>query len=110
MSNKPTMPDQLLRENGPLFSLGRMVATPAAIAEMDLANIPPFELFARHQRGDWGCVGTEDQKLNWEALKDGSRIFSAYILPTSFRLWVITTATDDDGKRESTCILTPDEY
>lgn len=94
----------------PLFSLGRMVATPGAIAEMEKAKVAAFELFARHQRGDWGCVGAGDKKLNDAALKDGSRIFSAYMLPTNVKLWVITTATDDNGNRESTCILTPDEY
>lgn len=57
-----------------------------------------------------GLRGKGDQKLNQEALKDGSRIFSAYMLPTDVKIWCITTATDDDGKRESTCILLPDEY
>jgi len=26
------------------------------------------------------------------------------------KLWVITEAVSDSGNRESTCILTPDEY
>ena len=94
----------------PLFNLGRLVATPGAVAELEKAGVAAFELFARHQRGDWGCVGAGDKKLNQEALKDGSRIFSAFMLPTNVKVWCITTATDDNGNRESTCILLPDEY
>ncbi len=94
----------------PLFTLGRLVATPGAVKEMEKAKVAPFELFARHQRGDWGCVGAGDKKLNDAAVKDGSRIFSAYMLPGNVKVWVITTATDDAGQRESTCILLPDEY
>ena len=45
------------------------------------------------------------------ALKDGSRIFSAYNLPrTGERLWIITEAEGDDGNRASTCVLLPDDY
>lgn len=93
-----------------LLDLGRTVATPGAIAEMEKAKSGPAAFIERHVTGDWGCVSAADKKMNEEALTDGSRIFSAYMLSTGIKIWVITTATDDSGNRESTCILTPDEY
>ena len=54
-------------------------------------------------------VMTDDQ-LNDEALKDGSRILSAYLTLKGKKLWILTEATNDDGHRESTTILLPDEY
>jgi hypothetical protein len=47
---------------------------------------------------------------NDEALKDGSRILSAYLTLKGKKLWVITEATDDDGHRAATTLLLPEEY
>ena len=47
---------------------------------------------------------------NAEALKWGSRILSAYLLPTGVKLYVITEAEDEQGNREYTTILRADEY
>jgi hypothetical protein len=38
----------------PFFPLGRVVATPGAIAVMEAAQIDPVQLLRRHQSGDWG--------------------------------------------------------
>lgn len=47
-----------------------------------------------------------DQAANREAIKDGSRVFSAYKLTDAkLRVWVITEAD-----RSSTTILLPEEY
>jgi hypothetical protein len=60
----------------------------------------------RHVQGDWGDLDDEDRKLNDEALVDGSRIFSAYILKDGHtKIWCITEAD-----RSSTCLLLPEEY
>lgn len=92
------------------FELGQVVATPGALEAMDAAGVTPVDLLRRHSQGDWGDLSTDDKQSNDEAIRDGSRIFSAYILPTDVKLWVITEAKDDTGKRNSTCILLPDEY
>lgn len=93
-----------------LFPLGRTVITCGAQAL--LAAVYPSQgeraacaLLWRHAEGDWGNLEAEDRQLNDMALKDGSRIFSAYDLPSGDRLWVITEAD-----RSSTTILRPDEY
>ena len=88
----------------PFFSLGRVVATPGAIAVMEAARIDPVQLLRRHQSGDWGDLGEEDWRENDLAVGGCIRIFSAYGKPPD-RLWVITEAD-----RSVTTILRPDEY
>jgi hypothetical protein len=46
------------------FLLGRMVATPGALAALSQANQDPLELLARHQQGDWGELSEEDKREN----------------------------------------------
>jgi hypothetical protein len=94
----------------PLFDLGRTLATPGALAALEEAGQSPPELLLRHIRGDWGDLDEDDKRANDEALKDGSRILSAYILPTKAKVWVITEAKDDQGQRAATTLLLPDEY
>jgi hypothetical protein len=48
----------------PLFSLGRIVATPGVITHFEEHDINPFEYLGRHQCGDWGGVPSEDWKSN----------------------------------------------
>jgi len=94
----------------PLFDLGRTLATPGALAELEKAGVSPASLLSRHITGDWGCVSADDKRANDESLIDGSRILSAYILPTKVKVWIITEATDDEGRRAATTILLPEEY
>jgi hypothetical protein len=91
--------------NNPLFHLGQVVATPGAVEALTEAGQTPWEFLARHVQGDWGDVSEGDRQANDEALKDGSRLLSAYQTKTGTRLWVITEAD-----RSSTCLLLPDEY
>ena len=90
---------------GPLFALGRVVATPGALAAMSLAGTSPESLLDRHVRGDWGELGEEDRQANWQALSSGARLLSAYVLPDSVRVWIITEAD-----RSATTILLPGDY
>jgi hypothetical protein len=99
-----------LNKPKPLFDLGQTVATPGALAELEEAQVPPASLISRHVTGDWGCVCDDDKRANDEALRHGSRILSAYILPTGIKIWIITEATDDQGRRSATTLLLPDEY
>ncbi len=65
----------------------------------------------RHICKDWGDLSDEDKRLNDEALHDGSRILSAYILEkTGAKIWLITEAAEDDGERAATTALLPEEY
>src|SRR5262249_22128724 len=95
--------------NNPLFKLGQVVATPAALEALDKAGQQPWQLLVRHVQGDWGDLDAEDRHLNDEGLKDGSRLLSAYTLKTGERVWVITEAADDRGNRAATTLLLPDE-
>lgn len=92
------------------FALGFVTATPAALKAIRQAGQTPAEFLTRHAAGDWGEVCPDDAKLNDEALKDGSRLLSAYTLRSGVRIWVITEAVGDDGQRASTTILLPEEY
>jgi hypothetical protein len=88
----------------PRFEMGRLVATPEALAFCDEHLIAMIGLVRRHLRYDWGNLSDDDKKANDEALRDGSRILSAYEFPEG-KLWIITEAD-----RSSTCILLPSEY
>jgi hypothetical protein len=56
--------------------------------------------WGNHGAGDWGELSWEDMRANDEA----------YILSSSTKIWIITEATDDEGNREATTILLPQEY
>jgi hypothetical protein len=67
-------------------------------------------LFQRHPFGDWGDLEEEDKQRNEQALRNGSRILSAYTLSDGTTIWIITEAEDDDGERSHTTVLLPEEY
>lgn len=94
----------------PKFTLGRLLATPGALAALEEAGQTPLDVISRHVSGDWGDVSPSDKVLNDQALIDGSRILSSFRTRTGERLWVISEATDDTGHRAATTILKPDEY
>jgi hypothetical protein len=87
-----------------LFGLGNIVATPGALDLLDRTGTNAATVLARHQRGDFGTVNAEDVRANRDAIVNGSRILSAYLLATE-RLWIITEAD-----RSSTTLLLPEEY
>jgi hypothetical protein len=87
------------------FSLGQVVATPGALDALTVAGQTPLDLLQRHVAGDWGDLGEADQAENELSLKQGFRIFSAYILKTGVKVWVITEAD-----RSATTLLLPEEY
>ena len=92
------------------FQPGQVVATPGALAALGRAGQEPLFFLQRHLRGDWGEVDAEDWSLNDEALRDGSRLLSAYRTLQGEKLWIVTEGEGDDGQRGSTCLLLPDEY
>jgi len=96
------------------FPLGLVIVMPGAVqalereGDMDVlpAQALAIMLLLRHATGDWGVLPEEDKALNDQALAEGGRIMSAYILRyTQEKIWVITEAD-----RETTTFLLPDEY
>ena len=53
----------------PLFTLGRIVATPSALAAMGISGEDLSTYLARHQSGDWGDVDAHDRKENQLSLE-----------------------------------------
>ena len=88
-----------------LFSLGRLVATPGALATLEANGKGCTEYLERHAHGDWGDLCEEDRQANDEAVADDLRILSAYRLPDGQKLWVIT-----EWDRSATTVLLPEEY
>ena len=93
------------------FHPGKIVATPGALEALRASGQSPEIFLAAHLEGYWGGeLDEEDRQLNDEALIDGSRILSAYRTIRGERIWIITEAVGDDGRRASTCLLLPSEY
>jgi hypothetical protein len=93
-------------QGAPLFDLGRVVATPGAMALLASAGESSERLLERHASGDWGEVPPEDARENERSLKYGWRLMSSYpVGDAGERVWVITEAD-----RSSTCLLLPSEY
>lgn len=88
------------------------MATPAALKCLEEAGQSIWELLSRHVAGDFGIVDDEDKASNFQAIQDGSRILSAYLLKDAdkTKVWVLTEATDDNGNRAATTLLLPSEY
>jgi hypothetical protein len=92
------------------FEPGQLAATPDALDALTQSGQEPTFFLERHLQGDWGEVDAEDWKLNDQALLDGSRILSAYRTLKGVRIWIITEAVGDDGRRASSVILLPSNY
>lgn len=61
-----------------------------------------------HREGSWGDVCDEDWESNQNALSDGGRLFSVYImseLDPEDKIWIIT-----EEDRSTTTVLLPEEY
>ena len=89
----------------PLFPPGEVVSTPGALEAMQAANVSPLALLRRHLAGDWGDLDKHDKRLNDLAIEDGTRIFSAYEITPTSKVWLITEAD-----RSSTAFCLPSEY
>ena len=88
-----------------LFKLGRLLMTPGALTALQASGQSPWAFLVRHLAGDWGDLDAEDKALNDVAVRDGSRILSAYSTVQGAKLWIITEAD-----RSATTVLLPDEY
>lgn len=90
----------------PLFALGFIVVTAGAIALLNSNAISDADLLARHECGNWGeALSPEDAQANADAVSNGGRIFSAFLLPNDETIWIITEAG-----RSFTIILIPTDF
>ena len=87
------------------FPLGRVVATPGALAALEAAGQEPSEFLTRHVCGDWRELDEHDRQENEFSVANGFRILSAYSLSDDTRIWIITEAD-----RSVTTLLLPSEY
>lgn len=91
--------------SGIRFSPGSLYITPGAAAAFVASGDDVTVCLIRHISGDWGQVNDEDKAANEQALKEGTRLLSAYTLSSGVKVWIITEAD-----RSSTTILLPEEY
>jgi hypothetical protein len=90
--------------NVPRFSLGRLVATPGALATLNEAGQSPTEFLQRHARLERGELCAADHRENLYSVDKPLRMFSAYKTALGLKLWVITEAD-----RSATTILLPED-
>jgi len=90
--------------------LGQIVATPGALDALATADTAPAALLRRHLAHDWGDLDAHDRAANTQALRDGSRLLSAYTLAEGVTVWIITEADDEHGYRPATTLLLPSEF
>jgi len=86
------------------FSLGRVVATPGSLSELERLCVNPVVLIGRHAALERGSLDPEDHERNQQAVVDGSRVFSSFVY-SGVKFWVIT-----EWDRSVTTILLPEEY
>lgn len=104
------MINQNSKATSPKFKLGTVVATSSVLEAFEQSGQSPNEFLKRHLQLEQGELCAEDNELNGEALKDGSRILSAYKTSNGVKIWIITEAKDGNGCRSATTLLLPEEY
>lgn len=94
----------------PLFELGTVYCTPAAMEAIHGSGEEPIDYLSSHVQGDWGHVFDEDREGNHQAIMTGERIISAYRTGNGVKIWVLTEEANLAGDRPETTILLPSEY
>jgi hypothetical protein len=94
----------------PKFNPGILLSTRGATEAFETNGQTPFEFLQKHLAGNWGELCEEDRQANEQALVDGSRLLSAYRLNDGTKIWAITEAVGENGRREATTFLLPSEY
>jgi hypothetical protein len=86
-----------------LFPFGQTVIT--ATADSLVKKGAVIAALQRHAKGDWGDLDASDRKANDDALKNGSRLLSAYADSAGTKFWIIT-----EWDRSVTTVLLPSDY
>ena len=76
-------------ERRPLFPLGKLVATPGALAALQKAGQSPAEFLSLHVRGQWGDISEEDRRENEYSLQHGFRLLASYRTNANETIWVV---------------------
>ena len=87
------------------FLLGRILATPGALAAFERTGESPLSFISRHSQGDCDELSAADVIENDFSVGNGLRLLSAYRLADSTKVWIITEAD-----RSATTVLLPEEY
>lgn len=106
--SSPSLPQRAPDRGHARFSLGRLAATPGALALLEQHHVSIFTLLERHACGDWGDVCADDAHANEQALIHGGRVLSCYTLAAGVadsRVWIIS-----EWDRSVTTVLMPSEY
>lgn len=85
------------------FPLGLTVITRNAQSSLNAEDVKSS--LARHARGDWGDIGSDDAEENEFALNHDLRLFSVYHDRNESKFWIITEAD-----RSVTTVLLPEDY
>ena len=93
----------------PLFDLGKVSITPAALQSIQDSGQEPADFLNRHVHGDWSGLSEVAQQRNAEAVTSGDRIFSTYRTDNGTKIWIITEPADEEP-RPRTTILLPQEH
>jgi hypothetical protein len=91
-------------ERRPLFPLGKLVATPGALAALQKTGQSPAEFLSLHVRGQWGDISEEDRRENEYSLHHGFRFLCSYRTNGNETIWVVT-----ESDRSVTTLLWPCE-
>jgi hypothetical protein len=94
----------------PLFELGQVAATSAALKAIEESGDETGDFLARHAFGDWGSVFEEESERNDAAVKTGGQIVSEYRTGNGIKIRVVTSPADAAGRRATTTILLPSEF
>jgi hypothetical protein len=90
----------------PLFTLGRVVATPSALAAIGISgdDLPTY-LAAISPVVGVTLTLTTGRRINFHSSRDSGRYSRTNSVLLGVKIWMITEAD-----RSSTCILLPEEY
>lgn len=94
----------------PLFELGAVRATRAALRALAAADRTAVEFVARHVCGDFGDLIESDRRDNQQAIAEGSMVFSAYQVTLHVRLYVITEGSLGAVRRAFTTVMLATEF
>lgn len=86
------------------FALGNVVITRNCLDWFNEKAIEPMPYYRRHASGDWGDLDVYDKHLNDQALIDGGRLLSAYVVAGQ-KLYVIT-----EHDRSVTTMMLAEDY
>lgn len=86
------------------FELGRTVITAGANNVLHTLSVL-YIIQNCYANGDWGNLCEADKQANYDALKNGDRIFASYTDANDVKFYIITEAD-----RSATTVLLPEEY